>query len=189
MIRHNSKTGNSKPKLKVVLLLVLLFLFASIGDIGAHSGCCSWHGGVCSYQCSHGGIGYCCCDGTSLSATCAPYYALCSDYTNPQVTSETATSITATSATLNGNLDSTGAPVKEHSGSITCQLWFEYGKTASYGYSTPEQSKSSAGSFSASISSLDDDTTYHFRAVASSGVGTDCGSDLTFTTEPHTHTS
>jgi len=31
----------------------------------ARSGCCSHHGGVC-------GCG--CCDGTSLSATCAPYY-------------------------------------------------------------------------------------------------------------------
>ncbi len=188
MIRHNSKIEKSKLKVLIILILVPLFLFASIGDIGAHSGCCSWHGGVCSYQCSHGGIGYCCCDGTSLSATCAPYYALCSDYSPPQVTTNVATSVTTISATLNGNLDSTGAPVKEHSGSITCQLWFEYGKTASYGYSTPKQSKSSAGSFSASVSSLDDDTTYHFRTVASSGVGTDYGSDLTFTTDTPTPT-
>jgi len=35
----------------------------------ARSGCCSWHGGVC-------GCG--CCDGTPLSATCAPYYPECS---------------------------------------------------------------------------------------------------------------
>lgn len=36
--------------------------------VDARSGCCSWHGGVC-------GCG--CCDGTSLSATCAPYYPQC----------------------------------------------------------------------------------------------------------------
>jgi len=34
----------------------------------ARSGCCSHHGGVC-------GCG--CCDGTGLSATCAPYYPRC----------------------------------------------------------------------------------------------------------------
>gem|GEM_PF-2513582 len=37
-------------------------------NIEARSGCCSYHGGVC-------GCG--CCDGTSLSATCAPYYPEC----------------------------------------------------------------------------------------------------------------
>lgn len=186
---HNSKIGKSKIKVLIVLILASLFLFVSIADIGARQGCCSWHGGVCSYQCSHGGIGYRCCDGTSLSATCAPYYALCSDYTSPQVTTKAVTSVTTTSAILNGNLDSTGAPVKlepEHSGSISCQIWFEYGKTTSYGYSTPEQSKLLAGSFSASISSLDDDTTYHFRTAALSGVGADYGSDMTFTTEATT---
>lgn len=174
----------------IVLILVSLFLFAAIGDTGARRGCCSHHGGVYGpYQCSHGGIGYRCNDGTPLLSKCDPYYAECDEYTYPQVTTNAVTSVTTTSAILNGNLDSTGAPVTlepEHSGSISCQLWFEYGKTTSYGYSTPEQSISSAGSFSASISGLDDDTTYHFRAVASSGVGTDYGSDMTFITEATT---
>lgn len=44
-----------------------MFLIPCISD--ARSGCCSHHGGVC-------GCG--CCDGTSLSATCAPYYPQCS---------------------------------------------------------------------------------------------------------------
>ena len=35
----------------------------------ARSGCCSHHGGVCGCHC---------CDGTSLSAKCAPYYPQCS---------------------------------------------------------------------------------------------------------------
>jgi len=43
--------------------------------VEARSGCCSWHGGVC-------GCG--CCDGTPLSATCAPYYPQCNS--QPKVT-------------------------------------------------------------------------------------------------------
>ncbi len=53
---------------------IVLIGFIFIGLLGffnlanARSGCCSHHGGVCG--CS-------CCDGTSLSATCAPYYPSC----------------------------------------------------------------------------------------------------------------
>lgn len=57
-------------KLLTPLLFALIFLFLT-QSIEARSGCCSHHGGVC-------GCG--CCDGTSLSATCRPYYAdVCSD--------------------------------------------------------------------------------------------------------------
>ena len=170
----------------IILILISFLLFGLITGIDAHKGCCSHHGGVCSYQCPNGGIGYRCCDGTPLSAKCAPYYAQCSDYTHPQVTTNAATSVTATSATLNANLVSTGAPVKEHPGYISCEVWFEWGETTSYGYSTSKQSKSSTGYFSASITGLKPGKTYHFRAVASSGVGTDYGSDMTFTTEATT---
>ncbi len=52
------------------------FYFSEITE--ARSGCCSRHGGVCSYKCPDGvNFGYACCDGTSLSAKCAPYYASC----------------------------------------------------------------------------------------------------------------
>jgi len=51
----------------IIILGLVIFLFLpSFAE--ARSGCCSWHGGVC-------GCG--CCDGTSLSATCAPYYPSC----------------------------------------------------------------------------------------------------------------
>jgi hypothetical protein len=46
-------------------LLVLGALFISGVPVFAYSGCCSWHGGVCGNQC---------CDGSALSAICAPYY-------------------------------------------------------------------------------------------------------------------
>jgi len=54
------------------LLLLTLFLFFIVFPVliaEARSGCCSHHGGVCGCRC---------CDGTSLSATCLPYYPQCS---------------------------------------------------------------------------------------------------------------
>ncbi|MFA6391180.1 MAG: hypothetical protein WCW66_00310 [Patescibacteria group bacterium] len=45
-----------------------LFLLLPQYNADARSGCCSHHDGVC-------GCG--CCDGTPLSATCAPYYPEC----------------------------------------------------------------------------------------------------------------
>lgn len=66
---------------KLIFLLVLMFLtlFLLPKIVEARSGCCSHHGGVC-------GCG--CCDGTSLSTTCAPYYPECSRpaYTAPVAT-------------------------------------------------------------------------------------------------------
>lgn len=63
---------NSKSAFLLAASLLLLFFvwsFKSPNLVEARSGCCSRHGGVC-------GCG--CCDGTSLSATCAPYYPECS---------------------------------------------------------------------------------------------------------------
>lgn len=56
------------PQFVIVTLLVLFLLIYPVSSL-ARSGCCSHHGGVC-------GCG--CCDGTSLSSTCAPYYPECS---------------------------------------------------------------------------------------------------------------
>lgn len=53
----------------LVSLTIFLFLLIPISKVTfARSGCCSHHGGVC-------GCG--CCDGSALSATCAPYYPGC----------------------------------------------------------------------------------------------------------------
>src|SRR5207248_4632485 len=60
-----------KNFLFIASFLVLLFTFA-IHTADARSGCCSHHGGVC-------GCG--CCDGTSLSSICAPYYPQCNSTT------------------------------------------------------------------------------------------------------------
>lgn len=54
---------------KFLFVFLLFSLFFPNQKIEARSGCCSHHGGVC-------GCG--CCDGSGLSATCAPYYPECS---------------------------------------------------------------------------------------------------------------
>ena len=57
--------GLLKNIIPLVLLLIALLLPAE-----ARQGCCSHHSGVCG--CS-------CCDGTPLSAKCAPYYPNCNN--------------------------------------------------------------------------------------------------------------
>ena len=92
----------------------------------------------------------------------------------PQVTTNDVSNITSTSAQLNGNLGDTGG--------LSCQVWFEYGKTTSYGISTTKQSKFSIVPFNETIISLDSNTTYYFKACASNSEGTVYGADKTFTT-------
>ncbi|MCJ7572275.1 MAG: PKD domain-containing protein [Candidatus Thermoplasmatota archaeon] len=92
----------------------------------------------------------------------------------PTVATNAATNILCNSATLIGNLVNMG-------GAETCEVWFQYGLTTSYGSETAHQIKSSTGSFTKNISSLSSSTTYHFRAVASNSGGTSYGSDMTFT--------
>lgn len=74
--------------MKKLLLLSILVLFIFLvlpNNLEARSGCCSWHGGVCTYKCPDGvNVGYMCCDGTSLSAKCAPYYLSCPPISTPK---------------------------------------------------------------------------------------------------------
>jgi hypothetical protein len=97
-------------KYKLVTLLGLIF--ASIPLITfARSGCCSHHGGVC-------GCG--CCDGTSLSATCAPYYPSCNRaYTAPTTTipptTTTSTTIIPVTTTIAIPIVSTTELIQEKS--------------------------------------------------------------------------
>lgn len=72
--------------LTIVFLLFAGFDFFFITQVSARSGCCSHHGGVC-------GCG--CCDGTSLSKTCAPYYPECSEQSNSAKTNNPSLSVPA----------------------------------------------------------------------------------------------
>lgn len=75
------------------------------------------------------------------------------------VVTNPATSVTRTTATLNGTLAADGGK--------PCFVSFEYGLTTGYGSSTPEQSGFSTGqAFSQVITGLTPNTVYHFRAVA-----------------------
>jgi len=73
-----SKNHSWKISLFNLLFIVLAVSLVFVSRAEARSGCCSHHGGVCTYKCSDGvNVGYYCCDGTSLSSTCAPYYPSC----------------------------------------------------------------------------------------------------------------
>jgi N-acetylneuraminic acid mutarotase len=101
---------------------------------------------------------------TTLSTTGPPV-----DTTNP------ATLIASFSATLNGMVDPHG---------LTTSVYFQYGTTTSYGFTTSFQSKTgnTYQSAIANISGLTASTTYHFRIVAHNSGGITYGNDMTFTT-------
>jgi phosphodiesterase/alkaline phosphatase D-like protein len=92
----------------------------------------------------------------------------------PSATTCSATEVHSTSAMLNGTLDGLGT-------ASSVNVCFEWGPTASYGNQTAPQSKNTTGGFSASLTSLTPNTTYHFRAKA---VGSDVvyGANMVFTT-------
>jgi hypothetical protein len=94
----------------------------------------------------------------------------------PAATTDAASNVTATSATLN-------ATVFPNQNSTT--YYFQYGPTAGYGAQTPTQgpvSGNAGKSASADVTGLVPATTYHFRVVATNSAGTSNGSDVTFTT-------
>ena len=102
----------------------------------------------------------------------------------PTVTAKAASSVKDTSATLNGSVDPNGQATT---------VYFDYGTSTSYGSKTPAASAgsgTSAKNISAAVSGLAEDTTYHFRLVATSASGTTNGADQTFTTSgrPIVHT-
>src|SRR5581483_3817385 len=96
--------------------------------------------------------------------------------TPPVATTSSATSISASSATLNGTVDPN---------SRDTSYYFEYGTSTSYGTKTAVKSAgpaSSPQSESVSINGLQAGHTYHFRIVATSDAGTSTGNDASFTT-------
>ncbi|MGA2469069.1 MAG: hypothetical protein ABSG64_00060 [Solirubrobacteraceae bacterium] len=96
----------------------------------------------------------------------------------PAVVTGTPTSVTQTSATLAGTVNSQGVTPSD------CH--FDYGTTTAYGSSAPCAQSPGSGSspvaVSASISGLAPGTTYHFRLVAANASGSTTGSDQSFTT-------
>jgi plastocyanin len=94
----------------------------------------------------------------------------------PVVSTEPATAVGETEATLAGTVDPEGKATS---------YFFNYGTSASYGSKTGEQSageEKEGKSVSIPVSSLAPGTTYHFQLVAKNSAGTTPGADETFTT-------
>jgi len=91
------------------------------------------------------------------------------------VSTNTATNIGTTSATLQGTLGSLG-------GAPFSSVSFEYGTSVSYGATTAEVDVITTGTFNAAITGLFYNRTYHFRAIARYGTSYFYGADVTFIT-------
>jgi hypothetical protein len=92
----------------------------------------------------------------------------------PQAVTGTASSVTPTSATLNGTVNPGGRATS---------WYFEYGTGTSYGTRTATKDAGSGTStvtVSAPVTGLATGRTYHFRLVATSDAGTSRGADQTF---------
>ena len=92
----------------------------------------------------------------------------------PAVTTDAASGVTTSSATLNGTLTSLG-------NASSVDVSFEWGLTTSYGNETTPQAMIGTGAFNDSIGGLDPGITYHYKAKAV-GNGTAYGDDVIFTT-------
>jgi len=94
----------------------------------------------------------------------------------PTVVTGSATSVTPTSATLNGAVNPNGQATT---------WYFEYGTSAGYGSKTPAKSAgagASSVSVPSSVTGLKAATTYHYRLVATNASGTSFGGDQTLST-------
>lgn len=112
-------------------------------------------------------------DATSSAGTTDGADGIFTTSSPPGAVTEAATSLTATTATLNGTVDPNGEPTTYS---------FQYGRTTSYGSSTASASAgagTAAITVSAPIAGLTPSQTYHFRLVATSQAGTTLGPDMT----------
>lgn len=100
----------------------------------------------------------------------------------PEVSTDSATNISTTSATLNGELEDLGDD-------NDADVWFEYGRDRSdvedgdAEEDTRHENMDDEDDFSKRITGLRSHTTYYFRAVARNSHGTDYGSIKSFRTD------
>jgi len=91
----------------------------------------------------------------------------------PAVVTLGATSITHGTATLNGTVNPNGA---------SSTVYFQWGATTNYGSITTQTGVNAAESFTANLTGLPPNTTYHYRITALDSGGTSYGTDTNFTT-------
>jgi len=95
----------------------------------------------------------------------------------PVVTTDPATSVTATGATLNATVNAS---------SRLTEFYFEYGTTTSYGSTTPVGSAGDESydvKVNTPVTGLEGKTQYHYRVVATNSAGTVKGEDQVLTTK------
>ena len=100
--------------------------------------------------------------------------------TPPTVSTDPATGVTATNATINGTVNPNG---------LVSSCYFQWGTSTAYGNTLPPVSlpaDSTALGTSAGLSGLSPSTTYHYRLVATNSAGISTGADQSFTTLPFT---
>ncbi len=112
--------------------------------------------------------------GGLISGRCTQLYVEVTYLSLPSVTTTLPTNVEATSATINGVLDSDGG--------LPSDCGFEWGLDTGYGFVTPTEPKSTSENFYQALGSLQPSITYHFRAFATNSYGTSYGSDQSFTT-------
>jgi alpha-tubulin suppressor-like RCC1 family protein len=114
-----------------------------------------------------------------VAATCGDWHgvAIVASPPLPLATTLAATEVATTAAVLNGSVNANGSDTA---------VSFEYGLTTNYGATAAAVpaalTGSDAASGRASLSGLVENTTYHFRVVATSAGGTVTGDDVTFAT-------
>ena len=116
-------------------------------------------------------------DGVGASCTSGSLWITITDAELGVVTTD-ATNISKSGATYNATLN---GYVTGMGGVASVSVSFDYGLTTAYGSTTTGTTLSSPGTFSATITGLAKNTTYHFRAKAV-GSTTVYGADFTFTT-------
>jgi hypothetical protein len=97
----------------------------------------------------------------------------------PTATTNAATGVTATAATLNGAV---GVGMTSADAPEATSYAFQFGATAIYGHQEGGGSVSSNQSVSAAVAGLTPCTPYHFKLVANATSGTAAGGDQSFTT-------
>ncbi len=113
-----------------------------------------------------------------LDAASKGVYGLAWTKVLPKATTESASSITATQATLKGTVNPEASDTT---------YYFEYGPTTAYGTKIPTKA-ATAGSGTSNVAvaqtptGLTEGTTYHYRLVASNEAGTKLGNDVAFGT-------
>jgi hypothetical protein len=98
-----------------------------------------------------------------------------SPVTVPTISTNAATDLAATAATLNGSITAEG-------GASSTIVGFDYGLTDSYGSQATSTYSGGTGAFTKGITGLTASTLYHFRAKSYNSAGWGYGSDNTLTT-------